>query len=66
MGTRADTPDRITDELSGSVVGHVPAAVDGDELGPDGLRVGEDVVRIGVGAQRVHRRVFEEEQDVVV
>ena len=57
-----DVEDRVTDELTGAVVGDVPATIGVNELGPDRLRIHEDVLGDRADAKCVHVWVLEEEQ----
>src|SRR5438093_1568910 len=54
--------NRITHELAGAVEGHVTAALDLEDL--DAVAA-DEMVRVGVAAQRHHRGVLEQEQQVV-
>ena len=57
--------DRVADELPGTVVGDVAAAVGAHELGADVGRRHEHVAEVGAHAERVHVRVLEQQQVVV-
>src|SRR5438093_1345037 len=54
--------NRITHELAGAVEGHVTAALDLEDV--DAVAA-DEMVRVGVAAQRHHRGVLEQEQQVV-
>src|SRR5438094_929471 len=54
--------NRITHELAGAVEGDVTAALDLEDL--DAVAA-DDMVRLGVAAERHHRGVLEQEQQVV-
>ncbi len=58
--------DRVSDELTRTVVRDVAATVGVDEIGTDRLRRHEHVRRVGSRAERVDVRVLEQEQVVVV
>ena len=53
----ADVDEWIDHELAGTVIGHLPAAIDLDHGDVAG---GEHVARVGVQAQREHRRMLEQ------
>ena len=57
-----DVEDRVTDKLTGPVVGDVPTTIGMNELGPDRLRIHENVLGDRADAKCVHVWVFEEEQ----
>jgi hypothetical protein len=68
IGSRTEVDDRIADELSGAVVGHLPAAVGFHDLhaAPSKrLRVEEHLAAGAASSDRVDVRVLEEEQGVV-
>ena len=58
--------DRVRHELAGAVVRHVAAAVGALERGADLRRVDEDVAVVGVRAERVHVRVLQQQEVVVL
>jgi hypothetical protein len=62
---RRERHDRVPDELAGTVVGHVAAAVRRHEIGADARGGHEHVRRIGAAAERVDVRVLEQQQVVV-
>ena len=57
--------DRVAHQLPGPVIGHVTSTIGADDLGPDGLRIHQDVVRIGAHSEGVNVRVLLQEQPVV-
>ncbi len=58
--------DRVADQLPGTVIRDVAAAIRTHEVGTDVRRRHQHVGRIGRGAEGEHVRVFEEQQVVVV
>ena len=54
----------IADELAGAVVGDVAAPVHPDELGPDRSGVAQHMARVGVGPEREHGRMLEQQEVV--
>ena len=64
----AQIEDGVADELAGAVIGDVAAAVDlveGDAAAGQQFVGGEDVGAVGVAAEGEHRRMLEQQQDVV-
>ncbi len=56
---------RIADQLTGAVEGDVTTPVDPDQVGTDRGRVHQHVVEVTVAADRVDRRVLQQEEVVV-
>ena len=66
MGTTADAAQRVADELPRSVIGHVTAPVDMDQVGAHRRRLDQHVAHVAVHPDGVDVRMLEEEQVVVV
>ncbi len=66
LGTKAQVHDGIDDQLSGTVVGHVPTTVGTLQRRTHAGWIDEHMLRIGPHAQGVNVRVLEQQQVVVV
>ena len=58
--------DRVADELTGTVIGDVAAAIGFDELGADRRGIAQHVRAIGARTERVDVRMFLQEQVLLV